>query len=138
MNKVFMIGNLVADPELKKTQSGISVCTFRIGVPRRFKDSAGERQSDFFSIVAWRALADLCGNHLRKGNKCSVSGSLQTRSYDAQDGTKRYVTEIVADEIEFLTPRGNAASNAPEAVVSETPNADGNTFSEVDDDDLPV
>lgn len=141
MNKVFLIGNLVKDPEVRTTSGGTNVATFRIAVQRKFKDQSGEKVSDFFDIVAWRQLADLCGKWLTKGKKIAVVGELQTRSYDAKDGSKRYVTEVVADEIEFLTPRGeNESSAAPvptkstrkEPVVQES---DG--FTEIEDDQLP-
>lgn len=105
MNKVFMIGNLTKDPDLRSTGNGVSVCSFRIAVNRRFPNQAGERVSDFFDVVAWRQLADVCGKYLAKGRKVAVVGELQTRTYDAKDGTKRYVTEIIADDVEFLTPR---------------------------------
>lgn len=130
-----MIGNLVADPELKKTSSDISVCTFRIAVQRRYKDAQGEKQCDFFNIVAWRALAELCAQYLAKGRKCGVVGSLQNRTYDAQDGTKRYVTEIVADEVDFLSSRGEAAPAASSPVSDDPKSIDG--YTEVDDDELP-
>ena len=97
MNKVFLIGNLTKDPDVRTTGSGTSVCTFRIAVQRRFANQQGERASDFFDVVAWRQLADLCGRYLAKGRKVAVVGELQNRSYDAKDVTKRYVTEVVAD-----------------------------------------
>ena len=128
MNKVILIGNLTKDPEVRTTGNGTNVCTFTLAVERRFKTSAGEKTSDFFTIVSWRQLAELCGKYLAKGRKASVVGELQTRSYDAKDGTKRYVTEIVADEIEFLTPR-SAQDTAPLPDVS--------SFEEVVDEDLP-
>lgn len=120
MNKVILVGNLTKDPELKTTASGISVCTFTIAVNRRVSREAqaqGARDADFFNIVAWRQTAELCAKYLAKGRKVGVVGSLQTRTYDAQDGTKRYITEVVADEVEFLSPAGEARSNAmpPEA-----------------------
>lgn len=125
MNKVFLIGNLSKDPELRTTNSGTSVCTFSIAVNRR-KDKDGNSTADFFSIVAWRQLAELCGKYLAKGRKVSVVGELQNRSYEANDGTKRHVTEIVASEVEFLTPKGS---------VQGTVDAEG--FTDVDDQDLP-
>ena len=102
MNKVILIGNLAADPELRRTASDIPVCTFRLAVQRRFSNAQGVKEADFFTVVAWRQTAELCSRFLTKGRKCAVVGSLQTRSYDAQDGTKRYVTEVVADEVEFV------------------------------------
>jgi len=104
MNKVILIGNLSKDPELSTTTSGISVCKFDIAVQRRFETN-GERETDFFKIIAWRGLADNCSKFLSKGKKAAVVGSLQTRSYEDKDGNKRYVTEIVADEVEFLSPK---------------------------------
>lgn len=127
MNNVFLIGNLTKDPELRQTNSGTNVCTFTIAVNRRFKDSDGKQVTDFFNIVAWKQLAELCGRYLTKGRKAAVVGELQTRSYDAKDGTKRYITEIVADEIEFLTPKDKAEAQ------QETPSG----FTDIDDPDLP-
>ncbi len=106
MNKVILIGNLTRDPELSQTNSGISVCKFSLAVQRRFSGADGERTADFFNIIVWRAQGENCHKYLRKGNKAAVVGTLQTRTYDANDGTKRYVTEIIADEVEFLTPKG--------------------------------
>lgn len=126
MNKVFLIGNLSKDPELRTTNSGTSVCTFSIAVNRR-KDKDGNSTADFFSIVAWRQLAELCGKYLAKGRKVSVVGELQNRSYEANDGTKRHVTEIVANEIEFLTPKGESKEQANFA----------EGFTEIDGSDLP-
>ena len=97
MNKVILIGNLTKDPEMRQTTGGTNVCTFSVAVNRRFKDkNTGEAQTDFFNIVVWRQLAELCGRYLAKGRKVCVTGELQNRSYDAKDGTKRYVTEILA------------------------------------------
>ena len=126
MNKVFLIGNLSKDPELRTTNSGTSVCTFSIAVNRR-KDKDGNSTADFFSIVAWRQLAELCGKYLAKGRKVSVVGELQNRSYEANNGTKRHVTEIVANEIEFLTPKGESKEQANFA----------EGFTEIDGSDLP-
>jgi len=148
VNKVILIGNLAADPELKKTASDISVCTFRIAVQRRFSNQQGVREADFISVVAWRQTADLVARYLTKGRKCAVVGSLQTRTYDAQDGTKRYVTEVVADEVEFLgAPQGQGQGGGGggggqygmDAPMPEPPAAyTGNTgFTQVEDDELP-
>ena len=141
MNKAILIGNLTKDPEVRTTPNGVTVCTFSIAVNRRGTNQAGERVADFFNIVAWRQLGELCGKYLAKGRKVSVIGEIQNRSYDAKDGSKRYITEIVADEVEFLTPKGQdsgsgnggyertyerqAAPQAPEG------------FTEIDDDQLP-
>lgn len=103
MNKTFLIGNLTRDPELTATPSGVSVCKMSIAVNRNFTNANGERDTDFFNIVAWRGLADNCGKFLSKGKKIAVVGSIQNRSYES-NGEKKYVTEIMADEIEFLSP----------------------------------
>ena len=87
---------------------------------RRFQNQAGERVSDFFNIVAWRQLGELCGKYLSKGRKVSVIGEIQNRSYDAKDGSKRYITEIIADEIEFLTPKAAAAAMSAAALSART------------------
>jgi len=115
VNKVILIGNLARDPELTHTSNGTPCCRFTLAVSRRYTDKNGERKGDYIQIVAWRELGSLCAEWLVKGRKAAVTGSLQTRSYDAQDGSKRYVTEVVADEVEFLTPRqGSQGAPPPE------------------------
>ena len=134
MNKCFMTGNLTKDPEVRSTGSGVSVCTFRIAVQRRFSGQDGQKVSDFFDVVAWRSLADICGKYLSKGSKVAVVGELQTRSYEAKDGSKRYVTEIVADEVEFLTPKAagnNKDDDSQHAALSQM------GFQDIDDGELP-
>lgn len=140
MNKVFLIGNLGADPELRSTGSGISVCTFRIGVSRRFKDANGESQTDWINIVAWRQLGELCARYLSKGRKVAVSGSLQSRSYEDKTGAKRVAYEVVAEDVEFLTPRseGNAApSQANPSFNNDSFDQDIAGFTEMEDSNLP-
>ena len=105
MNKVFLIGNLTRDPEQTQTPSGVAVCKFSIAVSRDFKDSDGNRETDFFNITVWRGRAENCGKYLKKGNKVAIVGKLQNRTYEDKDGVKRTVTEIIADEVEFLTPK---------------------------------
>jgi len=146
MNKAILIGNLTRDPEVRTTASGVSVCTFTLAVNRRFANQQGVREADFIPVVAWRQQADLCGRYLAKGRKCAVIGTIQTRSYDAQDGSKRYVTEVVADEIEFL-PNGSDGGNRmrnddiplpPEPANDMGGHASGMSgMQEVDDDELP-
>ena len=101
MNKVILIGRLVKDPEIRYTQSGKGVASFVLAVDRRFSKE-GQQTADFIPIVAWNKLAEIVGDNLTKGRRISVEGRMQVRSYDAQDGTKRYVTEVIADEVEFL------------------------------------
>ena len=110
MNKIFLIGNLTRDPELSTTNSGISVCRISIAVSRRFANADGSRETDFFNVVAWRAIAENCAKYLKKGSKIAVMGSIQNHSYEGTDGTKRYTTDITAEEIEFLSTKGDATS----------------------------
>lgn len=133
-----MIGNLTRDPEMRVTQAGVSVCNFSIAVNRKFKDANGNQQTDFFNIVAWRQLAELCGKFLMKGKKVAVVGSIQTRTYEARDGSKRTTWDIVADDVEFLTPMGEApgtGSTAQREPVSYMPEENG--FTQADDEELP-
>lgn len=131
MNKVILIGNLTRDPEITTTQSGISVCKFSLAISRRFTNAEGERETDFINIVTWRTLAENCHRFLKKGSKAAVVGMIQTRSYEATDGTKRYVTEVVADEVEFLSTRQSDNSRPSE----KEENID--TLQPIDDNDLP-
>ena len=138
MNKVILIGNLARDPELKQTASGTAVCQFTIAVQRRFANAEGRREADFLNVIAWRQLAENCARYLAKGRKAAVEGSIQTRSYDAQDGSKRYVTEIIADSVEFLSPAAQSAPLPEEPPVPAHPqHTHMNEFQEIDDDELP-
>ena len=130
MNKWIGIGNLANDPESRTTQSGIAQCTFRLAVQRRFANAQGQREADFLQIVCFRQTAENCAKYLAKGRKVAVEGTIQTRSYDAQDGSKRFVTEIIADNVEFL------GSNNQQQEAPAAPAGDG--FTPVDDDgELP-
>lgn len=102
MNQVIQIGRIAADVEVKTTMSGVSVCSFSLAVRRRFPDANGEYLTDFFRCVAWRNTAEYLRKYAYKGQKIAVIGNLQNRSYDANDGTKRHVTEIVVDNVELL------------------------------------
>jgi single-strand DNA-binding protein len=105
MNRAVIIGNLTKDPELRTTSSGVSVCTFTVAVNRNFGE---HKEVDYIPVVTWRGLAENCAKFLSKGRKVGVSGRIQTRSYETNSGERRYVTEIVADECEFLSPKGDA------------------------------
>lgn len=136
MNKVILIGNLTKDPELSTTNSGINYCRFSLAVPKRFVNN-GERDAEFINIVVWRVQADNCHKYLKKGSKACVVGSLQTRNYEAQDGTKRYVTEVVAEEVEFLSTK-NSGDNAPSENNPATPETKPTgDLQPIDDDTLP-
>lgn len=137
MNRAMLIGRLTKEPELRATGSGISVCTFTLAVERRFKQE-GQQQADFIPIVVWRSQADNCAKYLHKGSQAAVCGSIQTRSYDAPDGSKRYVTEIVADEVQFLG-RPNSSENDDAARAASFGNTPpfGENMQTVDDEDIP-
>lgn len=102
LNKVVLIGRLTKDPDLMHTQSGIAVARFTLAVDRGFRGQDGGKQTDFIPIVTWRNQAENCAKYLAKGRLVAVAGRIQTGSYDAQDGTKRYATDVVADEVKFL------------------------------------
>lgn len=125
MNKVFLIGNLTKDPELLTTNNGIPYCRFTLAVSRNYSRD-GKRETDFLPIVVWRNQAENCSKYLKKGSKAAIVGSIQTRSYDASDGTRRYVTEITAEEIQFLSTR-NDFSNRDDS-------ADFDDLKPIDDD----
>ena len=108
MNKTILVGNLAKDPERKKTPVGTPVATFTVAVRRSFKNENGNYNADFINCVAWRSTADFIANYFRKGSKIGIVGSLQSRSYDDKNGNKRYVTEVLVDEVEFC---GSANGN---------------------------
>ena len=130
MNKCILVGNLTKDPELTTTSNGVAVCRFAIAVSRRYANADGERETDFLNIVVWRSLGENCHKFLKKGSKVGVVGNIQSRSYDAQDGSKRYVTEIVAEEVEFLSTK--QSDDAPKASGEEVAK-----LQPIDDDGLP-
>ena len=109
MNSVQLVGNLARDPDFRTTQGGISCCRFTVACHRKFKNQQGQYDADFIACVAWRQTADFIHRYFNKGNRIGVTGTLQTRSYDAQDGTKRFVTEVIADSVEFVAPKGQQA-----------------------------
>ncbi len=155
MNKVFLIGRLTRDPELRYTSSNIAVATFSIAVDRNFSNAAGEREADFINIVVWRKQAENVKNYMHKGSQVAIDGRIQTRSYDDTDGKKRYVTEVVADNVQFLDSKGSRDASAPTSAPEPTPYdfasqpelkttdvkndpfADFGNNIEISDDDLP-
>lgn len=150
MNKVFLIGNLTKDPEMRSTQSGVAVCNFTIAVNRRFRNpQTGRQETDFLNVIAWRQLAELCDKYLAKGRKVAVTGSIQTRTYEAKDGSKRNTFDIVADEVEFLSQNQQSSTqSAPGAYTTAAskdsgtaympqPHNDFGGFTQVDDEELP-
>ncbi|MCQ2386921.1 MAG: single-stranded DNA-binding protein [Clostridia bacterium] len=135
MNKVILIGNLTRDPEVTETQNGIAVCRFSIAVQRDYVNSEGNREADFFNITVWRGRAETCGKYLKKGNKVGIVGSLQIRSYEDKDGVKRTATDIIASEVEFLTPKG--AQSADEDGDAVSSKRERQPLEAIDDNQLP-
>lgn len=128
LNKSILIGRLVADPQLRYTQSGTAVTNFTLAVDRPFTNQSGEREADFIDIVTWRKLAETCANHLNKGRLVAVEGRLQIRSYDDRDGIRRKAAEIVADQVRFLDRQnrddagsGETGSDAPDQGYDDVP-----------------
>ena len=122
-NKVILVGNMTADPELKQTTAGLSVCTFTIAVNRRYtKAEQGQQTVDFFNVVAWRQQAEFVSRYFKKGNPILICGQLQTRTWNDNQGQKRYATEVIADEVSFVGgPTG--ANGAPAQGGAYTPEA---------------
>ena len=136
MNKAMIIGNLTRDPEVNTTASGISVCRFTVAVTRPFKRD----ETDFISVTAWRKSAELIGQYVRKGNKIAITGYIQTGSYE-KDGIKRYTTDLIVEDFEFLTPKGQGGTgnqDAPpppkESGLFEDEKSD---FEPLDDEQMP-
>lgn len=135
LNQVVLIGRLTRDPELRYTPgNGIPVATFTLAVDRPFANQQGERETDFISIVTWRKLAENCANYLKKGSLSAVTGRLQIRSYDDNQGVRRKVSEVVANDVRFLErPRDAGASPSS----SSSPSDSGLENLEISDDDVP-
>ena len=147
MNQVQLVGNICRDPEYRTLQSGVTCCQFTVACQRKFKNAQGQYDADFINCVAWRQTADFINRYFIKGNKIGLVGTLQTRSYDAQDGTKRYVTEVIVENVEFVAPRQDSGSSygspppAQQRQQSQQRNEQqrmdmsGQGFQEVEDDD---
>lgn len=131
MNKVILIGNLTKDPELRYTPNGVAVCTFTVAVNKRVN---GDNQADYINIVAWQKLADICADYLRKGGKAAIEGRIQTRSYTDGEGKKRYVTEVVAENVQFLS--GKPKEEQEQRQFNDPFASAGNPFN-IPLDDLP-
>lgn len=140
MNKVFLIGNLTRDPELTETTSGVALCRFSIAVNRNYGSADGERKTDFFNCVAWRGLGETVARYAKKGNKVAVSGSVELRNYEDSQGVKRTGVDIVAQDVEFLTPKGSSGDGfggfeAPSPAPQERKRVSLQAFD--DDSDIP-
>ena len=116
MNKVFILGRLTRDPEIRTTQSGKMVTSFTVAV-----DRPGSKETEFIKVVAWEKLAEICGNNLFKGLRALVEGRLQIRSYDGKDGQKRWVTEIIAQAVEFIDRRKEQPTTSADQFGQEVP-----------------
>ena len=140
INNVTLVGRLTKDPELRYTPNGAANCSFTLAVNRSFTNQSGEKEADFINCVAWKKSAENLANYQRKGNQIGIVGRVQTRNYEGQDGKRVYITEIVADNIQFLEPRaGNAGDNS-----QSNTNTGGNDWTDttgkqtdISDDDLP-
>lgn len=121
LNRVILIGRLTRDPELKYTPNGVAVTGFVLAVDRNFKSAQGEKETDFINIVVWRQLAETCQAFLAKGKLAAVDGRLQIRSYEDQNGQKRTVAEVVAENVRFLSPKDNNAQSVTPAIDSDLP-----------------
>ena len=141
MNKLFIVGNLTRDPELRSTPAGDSVCDFTVAVNRRGRRDAQNAQpeADFFRVSAWRQLGENCSKYLAKGRKVAVTGSVSVSTYQGNDGTTRASLEVNADDVEFLTPKGEAgAADMPAGGYSNAgPVPQGSSFVQVDEEELP-
>ena len=130
MNKAILMGRLTKEPELKSTQNGISRCSFTLAVDRRFKNADGERETDFINCTAWRSTAEFISKYFRKGQRIAVVGSIQVRSYETDEGERRYITEVIAEEAYF-------ADGYQESNQGQQKSSGSDYFNAEDDDDLP-
>ena len=112
LNRVILIGRLTKDPELRYTPNGVAVTNFTLAVDRNFKNAQGEKETDFFSCSVFKQLAELCANYLAKGKMASIDGRIQIRTYNDKDGQKHWVTEIIGESVQFLSPKGNDSTAA--------------------------
>lgn len=141
INNVVLVGRITKDPEIRYTSSNIASCSFTLAVDRGFTSQSGERQSDFINCVAWRQSADFMSQYIKKGYMMGITGRIQTRSYQAQDGTTRYVTEVICDSVQNLQPRDAAVaqSSQPQSAQPARSQKQPAEFdvTDVSEDDLP-
>jgi len=138
INRVILVGRLTRDPELRYTPSGVAVATFTLAVNRNFTNQQGERQADFINCVVWRRPAENVANYLKKGSLAGVDGRLQTRSYEDQTGRRVFVTEVVADSVQFLEPlEPKRASGTTDDQGEYDPFANEGTPIDIKEEDLP-
>lgn len=141
LNKAVIIGRLTRDPEMRHIPSGAAVANFTVAVDRNFTNQQGERETDFIPVVTWRGLAENCARYIGKGSLVAVAGRIQVRNYDDKDGIRRYITEIVADEVQFLDTRESAqrrnAQNMDYAPADNFDDTPGFEPIAGEDDELP-
>jgi|SRR5690606_26704253 len=142
INRVVLVGRLTKDPDLRYTPNGVAVATFTLAVNRTFTNQQGEREADFINCVVWRKPAENAANYLKKGSLAGVDGRIQTRSFEGQDGKRVYVTEVVADSVQFLEPKKNGnqsnyQSNNQSSNQANTDPFDSGQPVDIDTDDLP-
>lgn len=138
LNKIFLTGNLTRDPELSETAQGVAYCRFSIAVNRAYPEKDGSRVADFFNCLAWRATAESCGRYLKKGSKITVVGSVQTRTYEDKDGNKKQATEVVIQEVDFLSRSDTEQAEKPAQATQKTfPDRKPTLIPIDDDEDLP-
>ena len=113
MNKCELIGRLTKEPEIRNTSSQVAVCKFTIAVDRKFKNKDGEKETDFINCVAWRQTATFISSYFHKGSKIAIVGSIQTRTFDGDDGKRQYITEVVVDEAEFVESKNSSSQSKP-------------------------
>ncbi|MDR3600205.1 MAG: single-stranded DNA-binding protein [Desulfosporosinus sp.] len=134
LNRVVLIGRLTKDPELRYTPSGVAVANFTLAIDRNYKNAQGERETDFIPCVVYRQLAEFCANYLSKGKMAAADGRIQIRTYTGQDGQKRWVTEVIAENVHLLSPKDSGGGSTE----AGSPNRAGSFGHEVNlDDDIP-
>lgn len=149
INRVVLVGRLTKDPEFRTTQSGVDVANFTLAVNRNFTNAQGEREADFINVVVFRKQAENVNNYLSKGSLAGVDGRIQSRSYENNEGKRIFITEVVADSVQFLEPKGNNNQNISQGqqtgtrkqqtgnVSNDNPFANANGPIDISDDDLP-
>lgn len=149
INRVILVGRLTKDPEYRATQSGVSIANFTLAVNRTFTNAQGEREADFINVVVFRKQAENVSHYLAKGSLAGVDGRMQSRSYENNEGKRVFVTEVVADSVQFLEPKGNGSNNVSQGqqrgnnnqqsgnTPTDNPFANSNGSPDIQDDDLP-
>ena len=137
LNSVCLMGRLTADPELKSTQSGVSVCSFRIAVDRTYTPKGQEKQTDFINIITWRSTAEFVSRYFRKGQLVAVQGSIQTGQYTDRDGNKRTTFDVVADNVFFAEKKAESGETKQGAGYDHSPDIQGDFEEIIGDESLP-